>query len=150
MPVKAVPEGFHTLTPYLTVDNASALVDFLKQAFDAKEHDVHRAPDGTVRHADLTIGDSHVMVGQAGGPSQPMHAMIYMYVENADAKYRQALSAGATSISEMTTQFYGDRHGAVRDCCGNQWWIATHVEDVAPAELQRRAEQSMKERQQAT
>jgi PhnB protein len=148
MPVKPVPEGYHTVTPYLTVDNAAALIDFLKRAFNASEYHVVRGPDGSVGHADLLIGDSHVMIGQS--PGNDLRAMIYMYVPDADAMYRQAIAAGGESIHEMATHFYGDRHGAVRDSFGNQWWIATHVEDVAEDELQRRAAEAMKQRQQAT
>lgn len=139
MAVKPIPEGFHTVTPYLTVDNASALLDFMKRALGATEFHVMRRPDGSVWHADVVIGNSHVMCGQVPDPSAAMTSMLYLYVPDADAMYRQALAAGATSISEPTTQFYGDRHGAVKDCCGNAWWFATHVEDVSPEELERRA-----------
>ena len=96
-----------------------------------------RRPDGSISHADVVIGDSHVMCGQAPDPSAAMPSMLYLYVP--DAAYRRALAAGATSIAEPATQFYGDRHGAVRDCCGNSWWLATHVEDVSPEEMERRA-----------
>jgi PhnB protein len=92
-------------------------------------------------HAEFTIGDSVVMVGEANDEHPPMPAMLHLYVEECDAAYQQAMSAGATSIQEPRTQFYGDRMAGVRDSQGNQWWLATHVEDVSPEELQRRAAQ---------
>lgn len=138
MAVKPVPEGAHTVTPYLTVKDASALLDFVRHAFDAKEVHVIRGPDGTIRHADVLIGDSHLMMGQAGGEWTPMPAQLYLYLPDCDAAYRQALGAGATPVQEPTTQFYGDRHGCVKDRNGNLWWVATHVEDVSNEEIERR------------
>ncbi len=139
MAVKPVPDGYQTITPYLTVTDASGLLDFIKKAFAAKEHYVMRGPGGTIAHADLVVGDSDIMLGQAGGEWAPMPAQLYLYVPDCDAMYRQALIAGAVSVQEPKTQFYGDRHGCVRDSCGNLWWMATHVEDVPPEELERRA-----------
>ena len=109
-----------------------------------------RGPDGSVWHADMIVGDSHVMMGQAGGPNKPFPAMLYAYLPDVDAVYERALAAGAKSVQPPSTQFYGDRHGAVEDCCGNQWWIATHVEDVPEDELQRRAEEVARQRAGAT
>jgi len=146
MAVQPVPEGYHTVTPYIVARDAAAVIEFAKRAFGAQEHDAMRLPDGRVMHGDIIIGTSHVMVGQAGGENKPFPAMLYLYVPDADATYRQALAAGATSISEPTTQFYGDRHAAVGDAEGNQWWIATHVEDVSDEEMKRRAEQFMQQR----
>jgi PhnB protein len=139
MAVKPVPDGYHTVTPYLTVSDADALLDFIKKAFGAKEFYLMRGPDGKIGHADLAIGDSHVMLGQAGGQWTPMPAQLYLYVPDCDAVYGHALTAGATSVQEPKTQFYGDRHGCVKDACGNLWWVATHVEDVPMDELERRA-----------
>jgi uncharacterized glyoxalase superfamily protein PhnB len=139
MPVKPIPDGFHTVTPYLTVTDASLLLDFLVAGLGAREQHIMRGQEGKVMHGDVLVGDSHVMFGQAPNPSDAMQAMLYLYVKDADAMYRQAIGAGATSISEMKTEFYGDRVGAVRDCCGNQWYFATHVEDVSNEELERRA-----------
>ena len=138
MAVKPVPEGYPTVTPYLTVSDAAALLDFLKRAFNATERHLMRGPDGQVWHADVMIGDSHVMFGQAGGQWTPMPGQLYLYLPDADATYRQALGAGAVSIQEPTTQFYGDRVAAVKDAQGNLWWMATHVEDVPEAEMERR------------
>lgn len=139
MSVKPIPEGHHTITPYLVVDDAARLIDFLKQAFQAVEMHCMQGPDGRVRHAEMRIGDSMLMLGEAQGASKPTPCMLYLYLDNCDAVYHQALKAGATSITEPADQFYGDRHGAVKDPCGNQWWIATHIEDVSPEEIAHRA-----------
>ena len=146
MAVKPIPDGYHTVTPYLTVRGASGLIEFLKQTFDAKETEVVRTPEGKVGHAELRIGDSVVMIGEAGGEWQPGSANLYVYVNDTDATYKRALKAGATSLMEPEDKFYGDRNAGVKDATGNQWWIATHVEDVSADELQRRAEKAMKER----
>jgi PhnB protein len=147
VPVKPVPEGYHTLTPYLVVKGASALVEFLTRAFGAKEVHVMRGPKGEVWHADLLVGDSHVMLGEANGPWTAMPASIYMYLPDCDAAYKKALEAGGTSIQEPQTMFYGDRHAAVKDPCGNTWWPATHVEDVPPQELEKRSKAAAQQRQ---
>ena len=144
MKIKPVPDGYHTVTPYLVVDDAHKLLDFVERAFGARIEDVMRRADGTVMHADFVIGDSHIMLGQASGPCKPLQSSLYLYVPDCDAMYRQALDAGGTSISAPATMFYGDRHGGVTDPFGNQWWIATHVEDVSDEELKRRHEAEMK------
>ena len=146
MAVKPVPEGYHTATPYLLVDDADKLLDFVTRAFGAHHHLVMRNPDGAIMHADFIIGDSHIMVGQAGGPWKPLQGSIYLYVPDCDTLYRQAIDAGGTSIMPPATMFYGDRHGGVTDPCGNQWWIATHVEDVSDDEMRRRHDAEMKKR----
>jgi PhnB protein len=145
MAVKPIPEGYRTVTPYLVISGVAELIDFLKQAFDAKE--IHRMarPDGKIMHAEVKIGDSVIMMGEASGASAPMPAMIHLYVEDADATYRRALEAGATSVRELADQFYGDRTGGVKDRFGNQWWIATHIEDVPPDEMAKRAEAATKQ-----
>ena len=141
MAVSPIPAGFHTLTPYLVVTGAPKLIDFLKAAFGAVEKYRSARPDGTVMHASLRVGDSMLMMGEACGAFPAMPACLYLYVPDVDGTYRQAIAAGAVSIAEPTNQFYGDRHAGVKDPSGNQWWIATHVEDVAPEEIQRRAAQ---------
>ena len=98
-----------------------------------------KGPRGEIRHGDLIIGDSHVMLGEADGPWPPQPCSLYLYLADCDAVYKKALAAGGTSVQEPKTQFYGDRHGAVKDACGNTWWIATHVEDVSPQEMEKRA-----------
>jgi PhnB protein len=136
--VHYIPKGFHSVTPYLAVVGAGTLIEFLKQAFGAEE--LYRAPgaDGRVQHAELRIGDSIVEVGDVGEPAKARCCGLHLYVSDADAVYHRALAAGATSISEPADTFYGDRSGGVTDPCGNSWFIATHVEDVSPEELDRR------------
>jgi PhnB protein len=136
--VKPIPEGYHTVTPYLIVKDADALLQFVKKAFGAEVKDEHRNQDGSIMHADVLIGDSHVMMGQAGGHWGESLGSIMLYVPDADATYKMALDAGATSVQEMKTQFYGDRSGGVKDPCGVMWWISTHVEDVSPEDMERR------------
>jgi uncharacterized glyoxalase superfamily protein PhnB len=138
MTVKPIPEGHHTVTPYLVVQDAAQLIEFMKQAFLAEEILRMAQPDGVIGHAEVRIGDSRVMLGEARGEYKPMPAMLHLYVEDADAVYRRALQAGATSLREPVDEFYGDRIGGVKDRFGNQWWIATHIEDVSPEELARR------------
>ena len=139
MTVKAIPDGFHTLTPYLTVKDAAAQVDFLVQAFGATIGHKTLREDGAIRHAQLQIGDSPVMVGQASDEWKALPCTIYMYVPDADETFRRAIAAGATSVREPSTEFYGDRAGGVQDSQGNYWWMATHVEDVSNEEMERRA-----------
>jgi PhnB protein len=139
MTVKPIPEGYHTVTPYLVVSGAAQLIDFMKQVFAAEELSRMARPDGTIMHAEVQIGDSRVMLGQAGGGTEPMPGMLHLYVEDTDVVYQRALQAGATSLREPEDQFYGDRIGGVADSFGNQWWLATHIEDVSPEEMARRA-----------
>lgn len=135
---QAIPKGYHTVTPYLTVSGAGNVIDFMKKAFGAKELFRFPGPNGTVAHAEVQIGDSMIMIGDANPQVPPMPAKIHLYVEDCDRFYKQALAAGATSVREMQDQFYGDRNGAVKDSGGNEWWISTHVEDVSSEEMQRR------------
>ena len=144
MAAKPIPEGYHTITPYLVVPGVAKLIDFLKRAFDAKEVERMARPDGTVMHAEVRIGDSIVMMGEASGEKKAMPAMLYLYVNDTDAAYQRALDAGATSLLAPTDQFYGDRNAGVNDPSGNQWWIATHVEDVPPEKMAKRARERMK------
>jgi uncharacterized glyoxalase superfamily protein PhnB len=143
MAVKAKPDGYHNVTPYLVVDGAAKLIDFLQEVFDAEEVERFAAPGNRIGHAEVRIGDSVVMLGDAGGEHQPRQTMQYVYVDDADAVYQRALAAGAVSVQAVADQFYGDRSGGVKDPFGNLWWIATHIEDVPPAELKRRAQAAM-------
>jgi PhnB protein len=133
-----VPEGQRTVTPYLTVRDAAALVQFIEHAFGAELQHCHRRSDGTIGHADLRLGDAHVMVGGAAEGWTPMSALVHLYLPDCDAAYRRALAAGATSVQEPALQLYGDRAGGVRDASGTTWWLATHVEDVSDEEIARR------------
>jgi PhnB protein len=136
--VKPVPEGYRTVTPYLIVKDADKLLTFVRAAFNATVKEEHRTADGSVMHADVIIGDSHVMLGQANEKWRAMPGSIMLYVPDADATYKAALNAGAKSVQEMADQFYGDRSGGVEDPSGVTWWISTHVEDVSPEEMERR------------
>ncbi|MGH2451097.1 MAG: VOC family protein [Candidatus Limnocylindria bacterium] len=140
MTVTPVPEGYHTVTPYLLVKGGERLIKFITDAFGGVETERIPGPNGTVSHAEVRIGDSVVMLGE---PTQaaPVPGMLYLYLADVDEAYSRALAAGATSIQEPRNEFYGDRVAAVRDMSGNQWYIATHVEDVSLEELRRRATQ---------
>jgi PhnB protein len=149
MAVNPIPQGFHSVTPYLVVREVPKLLDFLKQVFRAQEIMRMPTPDGTIMHAEVRIGDSPIMMGEARGDHKPMPGSIYLYVDNTDATYQRALQAGATSLMEPADQFYGDRSASVVDPVGNHWFIATHIEDVQPEELARRAEAFMKQQHQS-
>jgi PhnB protein len=137
MPVKPIPDGFHTLTPACALKESARAIDFYKKAFAAKEHARFDAPDGTVMHAELRIGDSIFMLGEAS--KIPVYNMrLMMYVPNCDATFKRAVEQGATAKEPPTDQFYGDRMGRLQDPFGNEWFIATHKEDVSPEEMQRR------------
>jgi PhnB protein len=138
MSVKPIPEGYHTVTPYLTVDDANAMIQFIEQAFDGKLTYKMNDEQGNARHAEMKIGDSMIMLGQARDEWQAKNANLCLYVPDCDAVYKKALAAGGTVVREMATQPYGDRSGGVRDSEGNTWWISTHVEDVSPEEIERR------------
>ena len=146
MVAKAIPEGHHTVTPYLVVRGAAKTIDFAKKAFDAQDlFDPMKRPDGTIIHAELKIGDSVVMISDATEEHPAMQSMLHLYVPDIDAKYKKAVAAGATTVMEPADQFYGDRTSGVKDPCGTMWYIATHKEDVAPQELRKRAEAQMKQ-----
>lgn len=135
--VKPVPDGHPTVCPYIVVSGVATLIDFAKQVFDAAEVYVSKRPDGSVQHAELKIGDSIVMMGESQDKKFP--AMLHLYMEDVDAIYGRAIQAGAKSLREPADQPYGDRTGGVEDAFGNQWWIATHIEDVTSEEMERRA-----------
>jgi len=145
MAVKPIPDGYHTVTPYLVVQGAGKLIDFLKRAFDAQETFRMARPDGTVGHAEVRIGDSVVMMADACHEWQPMPGTIHLYVNDVDATYRRALEAGAISLRELADQFYGDRSAGVKDLVGNHWFVATHKEDISPEEMEKRAEAYMQQ-----
>jgi uncharacterized glyoxalase superfamily protein PhnB len=144
MAVRPIPKGFHSVTPYLVVPGVARVIEFLQKGFNADLLERHDGPDGRVMHAQVRIGDSPVMLGEPHPPWTPMPASLYLYVQDTDATYRQAMAAGGLSVMEPMTHFYGDRNAGVKDPSGNVWWIATHVEDVAPEELARRAEEYAK------
>ncbi len=128
---KDVPQGFHTVTPYLLPRGAAKLIDFLKQAWNAEEIARHESPTGRVMHASVRVGDSAISMGDPAPPWEPMPMLFYLYVEDCDAWYRNAMAAGATSVQEPRDEFYGDRVAAITDPLDNKWYIATHIKDVA-------------------
>jgi PhnB protein len=141
MAAKPVPDGYHTVTPYLTVRDAPKVIEFLQQAFGAKiSHEPIKRPDGTIMHAQVTVGDSPIMIGEESEMAKPTTSSLYLYVPDVDSVYQRAVKAGGNTVMEPTDMFYGDRSGAVKDPSGNSWFIATHKEDVAPQELAKRAE----------
>jgi PhnB protein len=144
--VKPIPDGYHSVTPYLTVRGAAQAIEFYKAAFGAVELVRMPMPDGSIAHAEVKIGDSPVMFGEenpAWGNKSPQAlggtpAGLMIYVDDCDAVFDRAVAAGATVMKPLANQFYGDRSGTVIDPFGHAWTVATHVEDVAPEEMQKR------------
>jgi PhnB protein len=141
MSVKPIPEGYHTITPYLLIKGSAEFLEFTKKAFGAKEIYKTTHDDGKIRHAELLIGDSHLMLSEAMENSAPTNVMLYLYVENVDDVYKQAINAGGISLREPANEFYGDRSAGLKDNFGIQWWIGTHIEDVSSEEMKKREEE---------
>ncbi len=151
MAAQPIPEGYHTVTPYLAVEDAAQAIEYYKKAFGAKERGRMEAPGGGIAHAELEIGDSVLMLSdpfpqsstrppkELGGTS----ASVFMYVEDVDAAVKQAVDAGATVTMEVADQFWGDRFGIVTDPFGHVWSLATHIEDVPPEEMAELAKSAM-------
>jgi len=132
------PPDHNTVSPYLVVHGVPGLLEFVRHTFGAQELHRSATPDGRVRHAEARIGDTVIMMGEATAEFPVRTAMLHVYVPDADAVYRKAMEAGAISLREPSDQFYGDRTGGVQDAFGNQWWMATHKEDVSDEEIARR------------
>lgn len=132
------PAGYSRVCPYLMVNNIEALLLFLKEVLDVEVTEKLTSADGTVRHAEVRLGDSVIMMGK-GQPGYPKESMIYVFVANADATFSKALQHGATTIMEPGDRFYGYREGGFKDPSGNQWWVAEVVENVSKEEMERRA-----------
>jgi PhnB protein len=153
---KPVPDGYHTITPHLTLDDAAKTIDWYKKAFGAEELGRSADPDGKIMHADMRIGGSRFMVNDVmAGMKGPRAfggspAALWLYVENCDALFNRAVSEGATVQVPMDNHFWGDRGGAVEDPAGYTWWIATHKEDLTPAEMGQRAADFFKQMPQPT
>jgi uncharacterized glyoxalase superfamily protein PhnB len=146
MPVKPIPDGYHTVTPYLVMRGAAKTLEFAKTAFGAQLiGEPMKRPDGTIMHAECKVGDTRLMLAEATEQNAPTQSMLYLYVPNVDAVYQRAIAAGGKSLMEPIDQFYGDRSGGLTDPSGNRWFIATHKEDVAPAEIKKRAEAMFKQ-----
>ena len=155
MSVKPIPEGYHTLTPFLTVRNAAQAIEFYKQAFGAQERGVAKGPDGKVMHAEVKIGDSVIMLSDefpefgslspqsVGGSPMGLH----IYIENVDAAFDRAVKAGAQVEMPVMDQFWGDRYGKLKDPFGHKWSIATHVKDMSADEMKRSMDDAMSKMQ---
>jgi PhnB protein len=148
---KAVPEGYHTITPQLVLDNAAQTIDWYVKAFGAKELGRSLGPDGKIMHAELAIGNSRFMVNDAMMAAKGPQALggspvsLWLYVDNSDAAFKRAVDAGAKVQMPMADQFWGDRAGSVADPAGYNWWIATRKEDLTPAEIRQRADEFFKQ-----
>ena len=153
--VKPIPDGYRSLTPYLIVADGAAAIEFCKSVFGAVERLRLVAPNGKIGHAELEIGDSVIMLADEHPPHEawaPGHfggspVLLHLYVEDVDAVIPRALAAGAILKRPVENQFYGDRSGAVVDPFGHVWHVATHIEDVTPQEIDRRAQEAMKKGQ---
>ena len=153
MPVKAKPDGYHTATPYLILNDATRALEFYKKAFGAEELMRLPMPGGRIGHAEIQIGDSRIMLADENpsiGARSPKTlggtpVSIMLYVDDVDSRYKQAIAAGAKELRGVKDQFYGDRSGCLTDPFGHQWTIATHKEDVSEEEMNRRMQTFMKE-----
>jgi PhnB protein len=141
MPVKPVPDGYATVTPMLLAENADALLKFLQAAFETKQLNHIKNKDGSLMASDLSIGTASVSVCAAGKDMPAYKSVLYVYVPDADAAYRRGIAAGAKSLQEPKDESHGDRMGGFEDPAGNQWWIASRIEDLAPEELARRMQE---------
>ncbi|AEV64041.1 VOC family protein [Pseudomonas ogarae] len=145
MGVKAIPEGFHNITPYLGIQKAAEAIDFYKKAFNATEVMRLAMPDGGIGHAELRINGFPIMLGTPcdqgplSNPDKSPSVGLHLYVEDVDSAFAQAIAAGGTVISEVKDQFYGDRTGALKDPYGHLWFLATHKEDLNQEQIEQRA-----------
>lgn len=137
--VKPVPDGYHTLTPYLVVKGAAKAIEFYTKAFGAKEIFRMDGPGGTIGHADLIVGSSHLMLADPmEESSNGRKASVFVYVDDVDEVFRKAIRAGGKQVAPVQDMFWGDRYGKLTDPFGNEWQIATHKEDVSPTEMEKR------------
>ncbi len=143
--VKAIPDGYHSISPALTCKDAARAIEYYKKAFNAEEIMRMPSPDGKISHAELQIGDSRIFLNDEMGPmtgtsTGTPRMSLFLYVEDADTTFNNAVKAGGKVDMALENQFWGDRYGKFTDPFGHQWGIATHVEDVAPEEISKRAE----------
>ncbi len=150
--VRPIPEGYHSITPQITCRDAAAAIDFYKNVLGAKELMRMSGPDGRVMHAELQVGDSRLMVNDefpgmatAPPPTAVHSSSVFVYTEDVDALFERAVQASARVDMPLSNMFWGDRYGKFTDPFGHQWGVATHVEDVAPEEMQRRSEEMTKQ-----
>lgn len=153
MTIKTIPDGYHSVTPYLSIKGAAQAIEFYKRAFSATELFRLVAPSGEIGHAEIKIGDSPIMLADPceEGPFRNPQSLggssvgLHVYVEDVDTLFVQAVDAGAKAVRPLQDQFYGDRTGTVEDPFGHVWFLATHKEDLAPEEINRRAEALFKQ-----
>ena len=154
-PVKPVPDGYHSVTPYLSIKNAGEAISFYKKAFGATELVRMDMPGGKIGHAELQIGDSRIMLADEFPEMPDIVARspktlngttfgLHLYLDNVDVRFEQAIKAGGKVLRPVNDKFYGDRSGTLEDPFGHVWTIATHVEDVAPEEMERRMKENPK------
>ena len=151
MSVKPIPEGYHSVSPYITVQDSAKAIDFYKRAFGATEHARMQGPDGRIAHAEIKVGDSMIMLADetpmndckspqsVGGTT----VNLFLYVTDVDSVYNRAVSAGAKAVAQPQDMFWGDRFGKLLDPFGHSWALATHKEDVSPEEMQKRMKAAM-------
>ena len=152
MTAKAIPEGYHTVTPYMTVRDAARAIEFYKQAFGAVEKGAMKGPDGKIVHAELRIGDSIIMLADefpqfgslspqsTGGSGMGLH----IYIDDVDAAFDRAVKAGATVEMPVADMFWGDRYGQLKDPFGHRWSLATHTRDMSADDIQQAMASAMK------
>ena len=145
MQKKWIPGGYQIVTPYLTIRDAAGFIKFVEKTFGGVSTECLKTDDGKVAHAEIRIGDSVIMVGEACGEWKTKPGNLYIYVEDCDVYYHRALKNGAVSLRKPADQFYGDRSGGVEDQWGNSWWMATHIETLSHQELQKRIDKMKKE-----
>ena len=151
MSVKPIPEGYHSVTPYLGINKAAEAIEFYKKAFGATQVMRLDMPDGKVGHAELRIGDSAIMLGTPcdetalRNPDAHPSVGLHLYVNDVDAQFKQAVDAGASAVSEPQDQFYGDRSASVTDPFGHLWFLATHKEDLTEKQIRQRAMEMFKQ-----
>ncbi len=151
---KAIPDGYHTITPALTIRDAVRAIEFYKKAFNAQQLERLDGPDGKVMHAGLQIGNSRFMIGeesvQSNCPSpvalNGTPTALYLYVEDVDAAFKQAVNAGAKVEMPVADMFWGDRAGQLSDPFGHRWWLATHTQDLTPEQIKQGAQQACAEK----
>ena len=156
--VKPIPEGYHTVTPYLTVNDGAGAIEFYRRAFGAKERSRMEGPQGKIAHAEIKIGDSLIMLAEempGSGCRSPRSlggstVNIFLYVTDVDSTFDQAVKAGAKVDTPVADMFWGDRYGKLTDPYGHSWSLATHKEDVSPAEVQKRGQAALAKMNQQT
>lgn len=145
---QAVPKGYHTVTPSLVIAGAAKAIEFYKKALGAEEKSRFPAPDGTIMHAEIRIGDSIIMLGdempEQGGRGPKSYGgspvSLFIYLDNVDTAWKRAVDAGAKVVTPLSDQFWGDRGGSIEDPFGHNWWLCQHVKDLTPKELQQAAD----------